>query len=142
MDLSRRQFLRMSGYGIGAAGCATLMHRLNMSTALAQGTDYRALVCVFLFGGNDGNNTVIPYDGYNDPGGYAAVRTASTLAIPKANLLPIATSYGTYGLHPKLPDVQNLYNQGKVAIICNAGPLVKPLTKPEYQMSSSPKPYS
>jgi uncharacterized protein (DUF1501 family) len=144
MDLSRRHFLRMAGYGLGATALSSMMERLCLSTALAQGPDYKALVCVFLQGGNDGNNTVIPYDTGGPTGGYNAyssARQSSGLAIARNNLLQIASSYGTFGLHPNLPDLQGLYNQRKMAIVCNVGPLVQPLDRNGY-MHGSPKPFN
>jgi len=104
--------------------------------------EYKALVCVFLAGGSDSNNVVIPNytEGYNQ---YAAARAAQGLAIPRASLLPITPpSMGgqVYGLNPALPDISTLWGQGKVAVACNVGPLVRPITRAEYQ-SGAPRPY-
>ena len=104
--------------------------------------EYRALVCVFFSGGNDSNNIVVPnYDeGYSQ---YAAARQTQGLAIPRANLLPITPpSMGgqVYGLHPSLTDLHTLWNQGKMAVACNVGSLVQPLTRATYQ-SGAPRPY-
>lgn len=137
------------------AALATQMRHFGLVAALAQERadeaaekgemtdspqDYRALVCIFLSGGNDGNNTVVPKHnaGYQQ---YAAARQAQGLAIPQANLLSITPpSLGLeFGLHPALTDLQGLFNQGKMAIVCNAGTLVQPLTRAEYQ-SGAPKP--
>jgi uncharacterized protein (DUF1501 family) len=128
----------MAGYGLGGTALASMMQKFYLSTALAQGSGYKALVCVFLQGGNDGNNTVIPYDGY---AAYSAVRASSGLAIAQSSLLQIGTSFGTFGLHPNLPELQNLYNQQKMAIVCNVGPLVQPLTRQQYQ-NGAPKPFN
>jgi uncharacterized protein (DUF1501 family) len=144
MDLSRRHFLRMAGYGLGVTALTSLMERFCLSTALAQGSGYKALVCVFLQGGNDGNNTVIPIDSGGPTGGYSAysmARQSSGLAIAQSSLLPIASSFGNFGLHPSLPELQALYNQGKMAIIGNVGPLVQPLDRNGY-MHGSPKPFN
>ena len=139
MDRSRRHFLRMAGYGIGSAAYSTMVDRFLLSTALAQGRDnYRALVLIFLAGGNDGNNTVIPYDGYQ---AYSQVRGPSGLAIAQNALLQISTTIGTFGLHPNLRELQTLYNQQKLAIVCNVGPLVQPLTRDQYIHNSVPIPY-
>jgi uncharacterized protein (DUF1501 family) len=101
-------------------------------------TDYKALVCVFLNGGNDGNNMLVSLDQYN---GYSNVRNAAGLAIAQASLLPISpVSGGSYGLHPAMPEMQNLFNQGKLAILCNSGPLVEPLTRTTYQNGTGKKP--
>jgi uncharacterized protein (DUF1501 family) len=107
-------------------------------SALAQGGpecgDYKALVCVFLFGGNDGNNTVIPLTA-GDQNYTAYARARGILALPQDQLLPVQTKDGqaTYGLHPGLAGLQELYNKGRVAVLCNVGMLVKPLTRAQYQ---------
>jgi uncharacterized protein (DUF1501 family) len=141
MDLTRRHFLRMAGGGLGSAALATLMDQFTLSTALAGGGGYKALVCIFLAGGNDGNNTVVPLDnaGYND---YNTVRGASGLAIPQNQLLPIQPgSFSTpFGLHPNLGELQTLFQQGKLAVVCNVGPLIQPMTRQQYRDGSRPKP--
>jgi uncharacterized protein (DUF1501 family) len=120
---------------------AALEERAGLLRALAYATpqtpaDYKALVCVFLDGGNDGNNTVVPFDDYHDAGGYAAVRSSSGLAIPRDSLLPVtAPSHQSlkFGLHPSLPELQALYAQRRLAVVCNTGTLVQPLTRPLYR---------
>jgi uncharacterized protein (DUF1501 family) len=107
--------------------------------ALAQsGTDYRALVCVFLKGGNDGNNTIVSLDGgaYDE---YAAARNG--LALPRQFLVPIQTPTGeVYGLHPQLQPLARLFEEGHMAIVPNVGALVRPLTRAEYQARTAPLP--
>jgi uncharacterized protein (DUF1501 family) len=121
----------MAGYGLGSAAFLSAFDRLALSTALATPPDsYRALVCVFLFGGNDGDNMLISIDNYAD---YYNVRHPGGLDIPLGTLLPISTSIGNFGFHPNMPEVQTLYNQGRLAVVCNVGPLVKPLTQYDYQ---------
>ncbi len=139
MDLSRRHFLRMAGYGLGGAALTAVIERFSAATALAQSPGYRALVCIFLGGGNDSNNTLVPLDttGYT---AYASVRNGAGLALPQANLLPLAPNpagLGPYGLHPSLTELQALWAQGKLAIVCNTGPLVQRLTREEYQKGGS-----
>jgi uncharacterized protein (DUF1501 family) len=146
MLLTRREFLLSTGqgcigYALGAAAFAAGVHRFGIVNLLAQGDDYKALVCVFLAGGNDGNNVVIPLDPteYN---AYASVRSASGLAIARDALLPV-TPAGigrTFGLHPALGELHSLWSQQKLAIVCNAGPLVQPITRQEY-LSGAPRPY-
>jgi uncharacterized protein (DUF1501 family) len=110
--------------------------------------DYKALVCIFLNGGNDGNNTLVSLDQYNGPAGsvvegYSNVRNANgaAMAIPQASLLQVSpVSGGSYGLHPNLPEVRDLFNQGKIAVICNVGPLVEPLNRTTYQNGTGKKP--
>src|SRR5215471_4615497 len=142
MTLSRRAFLRRSSCSaISLAALASGIDRFSLINAFAQSTNYRALVCIFLGGGNDGNNTVVPLDeqGYT---GYAAVRSAAGLAIPQSSLLPITPkSFGTeFGLHPSLDAIHPLFSDGKLAVACNVGPLIQPLSKQDYA-SGAPRPY-
>jgi len=119
-----------------------IVHALTPQAA----SDYKALVCVFLNGGNDGNNMVVSLDQYNGPAGslvegYSNVRAAAGLAIAQASLLPVSpVSGGSYGFHPNMPETQNLFNQGKLAVLCNNGPLVEPLTRTTYQNGTGKKP--
>jgi len=101
--------------------------------ASSSGSDYKALVCLFLNGGNDGNSVIIPTDN-SDYAAYAQSRGG--LAVPQSSLLPIGTkTYNdgrTYGLHPALTQVQSIYNQGRIALLANVGTLVQPLTLNQY----------
>ncbi|HSS20938.1 MAG TPA: DUF1501 domain-containing protein [Pyrinomonadaceae bacterium] len=127
----------------GSAALAASVERLSLVRVLARSTfdaantsDYKALVCVFLDGGNDGANTIIPYDDYNAPGGYASVRALPGLAIPKSDLLPVTPPSGhglKFGLHPSLVELQSLFNNQKLAVLCNTGTLVQPLTRALFQ---------
>jgi uncharacterized protein (DUF1501 family) len=145
MNITRREFLLQTGscvgYALGAAAFVAGVQRFSLINAFAQGLDYRALVCVFLAGGNDGNNLVVPTDttGYN---AYSTVRNASGLAIPRDTLLPITPSGGAgeFGLHPSLAALQTLWNNGRMSIACNVGPLVQPIDRQQYQ-SGAPRPY-
>jgi uncharacterized protein (DUF1501 family) len=142
MRLSRREFLRRSSCSaLGAAALASGIDRFGLVQAFAQGTSYKALVCVFLAGGNDGNNMVVPLDtaGYN---AYDQVRRTAELAIAKDSLLPITPkSLGTpFGLHPSLAAVHPLFADGNLAILSNVGPLIQPTSKQDYQ-SNAPRPY-
>jgi uncharacterized protein (DUF1501 family) len=120
----------------------SVVHALTPQAA----TDYKALVCVFLNGGNDGNNMFVSLDQYDGPGGslvegYANVRSAAGLAIAKASLLPVTpASGGSFGFHPNMPEIRDLFNQGKLAVLCNNGPLVEPLTRTTYQNGTGKKP--
>jgi uncharacterized protein (DUF1501 family) len=148
MSTSRRDFLRTSGCALGGMALASsidtfgIVHALTPQTA----TTYKALVCVFLNGGNDGNNMLVSLDQYDGPAGslvegYSNVRAASGLAIAQASLLPVSpASGGSYGFHPNMPEMQNLFNQGKLAVLCNNGPLVEPLTRTTYQNGTGKKP--
>lgn len=137
---SRRKFLQRSA-ALTGAGLFGNLSWLGAELANAQSlSGYKALVGVFLFGGNDSNNTVVPITNYAE---YSAVRTAaSNVQIPQAALLPVAPKSGpdagqTFGLHPDLVDIHPLYAQGKLAVIANAGMLVAPLTKAQYQAGAS-----
>jgi uncharacterized protein (DUF1501 family) len=142
MTRTRREFLRDIGCGaLTATAVVTGARDLLGITSLAAAagpTDYKALVCIFLFGGNDANNTVIPVDGYS---AYAAARGA--LAVPQAQVLPISvpSAGATFGLHPSLPRLRALWQARHLAIVTNVGPLVAPLTRTQYQSNAVPKPY-
>jgi uncharacterized protein (DUF1501 family) len=115
------------------------LEKFGLASALARQpavADYRALVCVFLDGGNDGNNLVVPLD----PAGYAAYSSIrGALAISRDNLLPITpTSIGRpFGLHPALRGLQAAWDQRRLAVIANAGPLLQPLTRAQYRSGAS-----
>ncbi|MBN8249687.1 MAG: DUF1501 domain-containing protein, partial [Verrucomicrobia bacterium] len=133
--ISRRSLLR-------GAGAAALLSRLGRMNALAQSaaTDYRALVCVFLFGGNDGHNTVIPLTqaAFN---AYRAGR--GSLALPDSNgpLLPVECTDGTpYGLNPGLAAIHPLWAQGRLAVLANTGMLVAPVTRQTFLSKTAPLP--
>lgn len=150
MTQTRRDFLRQTGCAaLGTTVLATGIKDFGLVNAFAQtsaaaAADYKALVCVFMTGGNDGNNTVVPVDQtrYQQ---YVAARAAAGLALPapgqSGGLLPInPASGGQYGLHPSMTEMQALFTQGKAAVLCNAGPLVEPLTKSTYQNGTGKKP--
>jgi uncharacterized protein (DUF1501 family) len=126
MATTRRDFL----LSIGAVGALSSLDYFGALNALAQTAtnDYKALVCIFLYGGNDGNNTIIPVDGrYAD---YAKVRTSADIGLPKpsgAQLLnPPGGGAAQFGLHPALADLAPLYNAGKMALLFNVGTLQRP----------------
>ncbi len=148
MAMKRRDFLRNSACAIGGMALASSIDTFSVVHALTPqaATDYKALVCIFMNGGNDGNNMLVSLDQYDGPAGslvegYSNVRGPATLAIPKANLHAISpASGGSYGFHPNMPEMQALFNQGKLAVLCNNGPLVEPLTRTTYQNGSGKKP--
>ena len=103
--------------------------------ALAQTTtDYKALVCIFLYGGNDANNMLVPFDtaGYAN---YSSIR--GPLAMPQNQLLPL-TPLPNFALNPSLPEVQSLFNNGNAAIVANVGTLMEPTTKAQYPAGYPP----
>jgi len=154
-DLSstRRQFLRTCGCAaLGTTSIASTIWNLravraataNSLVAAAPG-DFKALVCLFLYGGNDANNLIVPRDTTN----YSAYATArNALALPQASLLPITpatyTDGRSFGLHPSfidapgasgqpnLPGIQSLFSQGKLAVLNNVGTLVAPVTRADF----------
>src|SRR5262245_27486534 len=142
MTKTRRAFLRDLGCGaLTATAIATGARDLLVMNALAADgdpADSKALVCIFLFGGNDSNNTVVPIDGYAS---YTAARGAT--AVPRDQLLPISVpSHGaTFGFHPSLTRLQSLWQAGRLAVVANVGPLVAPLTRDEYLAGAALKPY-
>jgi uncharacterized protein (DUF1501 family) len=131
----RRHFVqRVSALAALGLGSKLSVFDLVASANAQSASDYRALVCVFLYGGNDGNNTVIPMDaaGYAQ---YASIRPASSgIQLAQASLLPIqpVSSATPYGLHPSLPEIAALFNQRKLSIVANVGTLVQPITKTQY----------
>ena len=159
--LSRRRFLSQVGCGaMGMTGIVnTLAHLRLMQGALnAQGGGggYKALVCVFLAGGNDSNNMLIPLTGTarnhyqgagttNTPGrGTLTIPTAemhplTTLPAHIAAASPISNYLGTFGLHPQLGDMTDMFNDGELAFVANVGTLTRPgITRANYATSSRP----
>lgn len=146
MQVTRREFFVHSaracaGYALGTAAFIAGVQRFSLINAFAQGADYRALVCIFLAGGNDGNNLVVPVT-TTEYDQYAAARSAAGLALPKSALLPVTpTSIGSpFGLHPSLTELHALWSAQKMSVVCNVGPLVVPLTRADY-LSGAPRPY-
>ena len=129
MGMTRRAFVQR---GVAMGSAALALQRFSLVNALAQTGGYQALVCIFLFGGNDSNNMIIPIDQYAD---YNAVRGAGTgLNIPVDTLLPISppSAASTFGLHPSLAGLKPIWDQRRLAVVCNVGPLVEPLTRTQY----------
>lgn len=137
---TRRDFIRQAACAaVGTVAITNAVRDLRLvSSALAQTTltDYKALVCIFLSGGNDSNNVIIPtstaeYDSYS------AIR--QNLALLKDSLLPISpiNSDGrTYGFHPRFAELNTLFGEGKLAVVFNTGPLLAPTTRAQYRARS------
>ena len=141
MRISRREVLSsLSLIGLSAG----LLGRRSSLAATDTG-DYRALVCVFLYGGNDANNMVVPVDArYTD---YATARRQPAdggLALSLDQLLPLAPASGSaqYGFHPSLPELQQLWNDGALAVVFNVGTLVAPTSKADDAAGRVPRPES
>ena len=153
--ISRRQFIGQAN--CAAVGTASLLSsllslRLTAGAASASNfTDYKALVCLFLNGGNDSFNMLVPrqQSAYNE---YEQVRGGvggSGLAIPRANLHQISSSlqntpagagYSDFGIHPDLPYLKTLYDQGDLAFVSNVGSLIEPTSLVQYNDGSKPLP--
>ncbi len=152
-DLSRRRFIGSSCCAaVGATGLLSSLASLRLIGAAASPSngpqpavtggaiapDFKALVCLFLQGGNDANNLIIPSDA-TSYAAYAAAR--SNLALPQTGLLPIKSSDGrSWSLHAAVPELQSLYGAGKAALLANVGTLVYPTSKAQYTASSVPLP--
>ncbi len=152
-DLQRREFLRramlLSAYGmaaplvstLGAVGAASAAVRPRAAGASA---DYRALVCIFLFGGNDYGNTVVPYDQASYDA-YSKIRLA--LATPRDQLtatvlnssVPLADGR-SMALAPQLASLMPIFNAGRLSVMLNIGNLVQPTSLTQYKAKSVPLP--
>ncbi len=165
MKESRREFIKKAGCGLGMVTLATQVQHFGRMTALASqvkknragqplgGGGYKALVCVFLAGGNDANNTIIPNHSSSSVSNYSvysAARAPQGLALAQGSLLPISVPRMgglSYGLHPALGPqtggnngIHELWGQGRLAWVTNVGTLVRPMTKAQYQNNSVTKP--
>ncbi len=148
MGHTRREFVRRTCCTAAALGVASSFSRFGLVNALAQSpTDYRALVCIFLFGGNDANNLLVP----NDSAGYANylnIRkplSGGGIALDQSSLLPIISKtqqVGTnlFGLHQNVPELQTLFGKGELAFLANVGSLVAPTTRAQYLAKSQTVP--
>ncbi len=139
---NRREFLDTLSKGCASMGVTSLlsgitnMGLLNAAAAanapVYNQNDYKALICIYMRGGNDSFNMLVPR-GISEYTQYA--NTRSGLAIQQAELLPINPSNVTdrlFGLHPELPDIQNLFENGNAAFIANIGTLIRPTTLTTY----------
>ncbi|MEP6570819.1 MAG: DUF1501 domain-containing protein [Acidobacteriota bacterium] len=149
MNNSRREFLQTSACGLTGAAMISSLGKFNLVNAMVQeqpdvAADYKALVCIFLSGGSDCNNMVIPFD---DFASYNAARGTSGLGllqsqIQNTKITPSNTSGVSYSFHPNLsPEANNagqargfmdIWSAGKLAVLCNVGSLVRPITRAQY----------
>jgi uncharacterized protein (DUF1501 family) len=129
---ARRRFLGRSAAALtaafGGAGLSTLM----LPARPAHAADYKALVCLFLYGGNDGLNTIVPTDATRH-GQYSGVRGG--LALPRTSLVDLAGT--SYGLHPSLAALEPIWREGRMAALMNVGPLFAPLTKSQFRAAAA-----
>jgi len=144
--MTRRRFLgEASCAAIGSTALFNTLLNLRMAgTAAGQsiggGNDYKALVCLFLAGGNDSFNMLVPR-GAAEYAEYAAIRR--DLALPQENLLalnPLNSIGKQLGAHPNMPEVRDLFEAGHLAYVANVGTLVEPITKEQYENGSVPVP--
>jgi uncharacterized protein (DUF1501 family) len=167
-NASRRLFLRHAGAlstTLGAAGAPLALNLAALGSAAAQAApDYKAIVCIFLFGGNDSINMVLPTDSASwanysairnqapdsiallAPGALPNVNAAAASPARLGGVLPIAPANPqgrTFALHPTMGALQTMFDVDKrLAILPNSGPLIMPTTKAQYGQSSHPKPRS
>jgi len=138
MSMNRRHMIRL---GCGAMASASAFTRFGMMNAMAQSSsNYKALVCIFKFGGNDAHNMVVPQSSAE----FTAYRNArGSLSLPDGNtiLLPITATNGTpYALNSGLTSIHPLWAQQKLAVVANVGMLVQPTTRAQYLANAAPVP--
>ncbi len=142
---SRREFLKRSSVFAAAGVAAPLMFDLAglagmglaPTAAAAAGPDYRALVCVFLYGGNDHNDTYVPYD-FNSHAAYTSLRPH--LSRGRNTLLPLGPDSAgerSIGFTPEWKGLKGLYDSGDVAVLANVGTLKVPVTKATFERQSN-----
>ncbi len=129
---TRREFFKLASL----AG----LSQFGAVNALAQATDYKALVCIFMFGGNDGNNLIVPKT-QSEYNAYKAARGSLALPDGNAKLLPISAKNGTlFAFTDGLALIQPFWAQQKLAVVANVGMLVKPTSRQQYQANAVPLP--
>ena len=153
MRPDRRKFIRQTlSAALGGAGLYSALGNLQLLQAATRGnyvfTDYKALVCVFLYGGNDGFNTIVPYTQSAFNGFFGAGGVRPQLALTRAQLHPLTDLTGSsgdgiqYAFHPQMGALATLFNQANspLAIMANVGTLVGPVTQAQYLAGSAPLP--
>ncbi|WP_373476113.1 DUF1501 domain-containing protein [Sphingorhabdus sp.] len=152
-ELSRRAFLRRSKQ-LAVAGSASSfalgLAGIGEAAAFSAGNDYKALVCIFLYGGNDHNSTLMPFDStnydlYSAIRGGGAGQTAGGITLARSSLAATAltpsggqvlTNNLQYALAPQMTRLKALFDAGRMAPLLNVGPLVAPLTLAQYNSSN------
>lgn len=129
-NINRREFLKLGAASIIGSGVASFP---NLSFAQSAFTDYKALVCVFLHGGNDGFNLIVP----TDADSYSEYSNSRQNLAVESNLLlpisPLSNDGHTYGLHPSAASLKTLFENGKMAVVRNTGHLLEPVTRAQVQ---------
>ncbi|MDE2083364.1 MAG: DUF1501 domain-containing protein [Xanthomonadaceae bacterium] len=144
MQPDRRNFIKQTlCAALGGASVYSALGSLQLLQAATRANysfnDYKALVCVFLYGGNDSFNTVVPYSTSAFNGFYGANGVRPALQLTQSQLHALSDPGSTskdgvqYALHPSMPDLAALFNGGHAAIIANVGTLVAPVTQSQYQ---------
>jgi uncharacterized protein (DUF1501 family) len=141
LDLSRRQFLGLgSGTLVSSALLSSLGSFERVWAATADTSGYKALVCLYMVGGNNGFNWFVPLT----PAGYSVyANSRSNLALASSSLLALngtASDGYTYGIHPSCPELRTLFNAGHAAVLSNVGTLVQPTTPAQASGGSVPLP--
>lgn len=140
---SRREFIVKNCAAVGTASLFSSLLSLRLTAGAVSGAPlpgYKALVCLFLAGGNDSFNMLVPrqataYDEYK--------RTRSTLALSSDSLLPLVSEgqpYSDFGLHPSLPALKSLYDEGNAAFLSNVGTLIEPTTLQQFKSRETRRP--
>lgn len=150
---TRRRFLRQSACSaLGITGVVnTLAHLRLVNSALAQAAplpDYKALVVIFLFGGNDSNNLLIPQKNHPAYADYKSARGVLKILDPTDSAyvsgdpasIPLTSTSGDYGVHPSAQGLATLFNTGELAFVSNVGTLLYPTTRAQFQAGSVPLP--
>ncbi len=142
IDPARRRFLGTSSrIALGSACALATLGRLELAQAASRTSDYRALVCLYLYGGNDSYNMVVPRTA-SAHALYAAARPA--IAMRREQLLPLEPGAGgmgiEWGLHPAMPELADLFHRGHAGLVANMGPLVVPTTADDYRQQRVPLP--
>jgi uncharacterized protein (DUF1501 family) len=127
----RRAVLQSLAGGFGSLALGGGASLALPGISQAQTSEYKALVCLYLYGGNDGLNTIVPMDDSVAGAGYTAyLNERKSLAISKSSLVSLDGS--RFGLHPSLAPLAKIWNDGAMALVHNVGPLSKPMTQAEY----------
>jgi uncharacterized protein (DUF1501 family) len=134
MSVSRREALSL----VAGSGASALLAQMAASNAVAQSTSqYRAIVCLFLFGGNDGFNMAVPTDARYAR--YASLRNPA-LVLPQSSLVTL--NGAPFGLHPAMAPLQSVWNDGGMNLVMNTGPLMQPMDRALYLARADLRPPS
>jgi uncharacterized protein (DUF1501 family) len=154
MNVDRRKFIRKTlTAALGGASVYSALGNIQLlqaATTQYSFGDYKALVCVFLYGGNDGFNTIVPYTQANYDAFYSSTGVRPQLSLPRASLHPLTDATNTsgdniqYAMHAQMPELATLFNQANspLAIMSNVGTLVGPVQQADVNPILPPQLYS